>query len=98
MHHASTFDGIHTTDGYHLAWQWILAAVSSLVGVLSANPSMHLAAMICIVQNVYPRGDMLLDTGGLRVPMDAVDVVIPPPANFPELTAFGLYRLKRPVD
>ena len=47
-----------------------------------------------IVQNLYPRGNILVDLAGLRVPMDAVDVVIPPPANFPEGTAFGLYRLK----
>src|SRR5882762_1927820 len=32
MHHASTFDGIHTTDGYHLAWQSVLAAISFLAG------------------------------------------------------------------
>lgn len=47
-----------------------------------------------IVQNLYPRDNVLVDLAGLRVPMEAVDVVIPPPANFPEGTAFGLYRLK----
>ena len=47
-----------------------------------------------IVQNLYPRDNVLVSLGGLRVPMEAVDVVIPPPANFPEGTAFGLYRLK----
>jgi hypothetical protein len=47
-----------------------------------------------IVQNLYPRDNVLIDLGGLRVPMEAVAVVIPPPANFPEGTAFGLYRLK----
>jgi len=47
-----------------------------------------------IIQNQYPRNDMLVDVAGLRVPVESVDVVIPPPANFPDLTAFGLYRLK----
>jgi len=46
MHHASTFDGIHVTDGYHLAWQSVLAAVSFLAGRFSANPSVHLGAML----------------------------------------------------
>jgi len=26
VHGVSTFDGIHVTDGYHLAWQSVLAA------------------------------------------------------------------------
>jgi len=43
---ASTFDGIHVTDGYHLAWQSVLAAVSFLAGRFSANPSVHLGAML----------------------------------------------------
>jgi len=47
-----------------------------------------------IVQNLYPRNNILVDLAGLRVPMESVDVVIPPPANFPDGTAFGLYRLK----
>ena len=47
-----------------------------------------------IVQNLYPRNGVLVDLAGLRVPMDSVDAVIPPPANFPDGTAFGLYRLK----
>ena len=47
-----------------------------------------------IVQNLYPRDNVLIDLAGLRVPMASVDVVIPPPANFPDGTAFGLYRLK----
>jgi hypothetical protein len=47
-----------------------------------------------IVHNLYPRDSILIDLGGLRVPMESVAVVIPPPANYPEGTAFGLYRLK----
>lgn len=47
-----------------------------------------------IVQNLYPRNNILVDIAGLRVPMESVEVVIPPPANFPDGTAFGLYRLK----
>jgi hypothetical protein len=47
-----------------------------------------------IIENLYPRENSLLDLAGLRVPMESVDVVIPPPANFPDGTAFGLYRLK----
>src|SRR5262245_37552203 len=31
VHGASTFDGIHSTDGYHLAWQAVLAGVSFIV-------------------------------------------------------------------
>src|SRR6266550_4395999 len=48
MHHASTFDGIHTTDGYHVAWQWMLAAVSFVVARVSADPSVHLGAMMWV--------------------------------------------------
>ena len=47
-----------------------------------------------IVHNLYPRDNILIDLAGLRVPMESVDVVIPPPENYPEGTAFGLYRLK----
>jgi len=47
-----------------------------------------------IVQNVYPRDGLLIDQGGLIVPMDSVETLIPPPDGFPSLTAFGLYRLK----
>lgn len=51
-----------------------------------------------IVHNLYPHDNVLIDLAGLRVPMASVDVVIPPPANFPEGTAFGLYRLKTLED
>jgi hypothetical protein len=47
-----------------------------------------------IVHNLHPRDNVLIDIAGLRVPMESVDVVIAPPENFPEGTAFGLYRLK----
>lgn len=47
-----------------------------------------------IVHNLYPRDNILIDLAGLRVPMESVDVVIPPPENYPDGTAFGLYRLK----
>jgi hypothetical protein len=47
-----------------------------------------------IIETQYPRDGVLIDMAGLRVPMESVDVVIPPPANFPDRTAFGLYRLK----
>jgi len=47
-----------------------------------------------IVQSQYPYDDVLVDIAGLRVPMESVDVVIPPPANFPDRTAFELYCLK----
>ena len=47
-----------------------------------------------IVHNLYPRDGVLIDISGLRVPMDSVEAVIPPPENYPEGTAFGLYRLK----
>jgi hypothetical protein len=46
LHGASTFDGLHVTDGYHLLWAWMLAAVSAFTGLFTAAPSMHLGAML----------------------------------------------------
>ena len=48
-----------------------------------------------IVQNLYPENGMLIgDCGGLTVSMDSVETLVPPPPGFPDLSAFGLYRLK----
>ena len=55
---------------------------------------LHEEGIRYIVHNLYPRDNVLIDIAGLRVPMESVDVVIPPPENYPESTAFGLYRLK----
>ena len=40
----STFDGIHTTSGYHLAWCGLLAAVSAAIGAITEARSVHLVA------------------------------------------------------
>jgi hypothetical protein len=42
--HRSTFDGIHTTDGYHLLWGAMLGATSQLLAPLTRNKDVHLAA------------------------------------------------------
>ena len=55
---------------------------------------LHEEGIRYIVHNLYPRDNVLIDLAGLRVPMESLDVVIPPPENYPEGTAFGLYRLK----
>ena len=44
----STFDGLHVTDGYHLLWAWILACASALVGWATADPRVHLGAMLWV--------------------------------------------------
>jgi hypothetical protein len=43
-----TFDGVHSTDGFHLLWFWILAATSYLTGLFSADRDVHLAAMLVV--------------------------------------------------
>lgn len=40
----STFDGIHTTSGYHLAWCALLAVVSAAVGLITDSRPAHLVA------------------------------------------------------
>lgn len=55
---------------------------------------LHEEGIRYIVHNLYPRDNILINIAGLTVPMESVDVVIPPPPNYPEGTAFGLYRLK----
>ena len=47
-----------------------------------------------VIQNTYPEDDLLIDQAGLQVSMDSVETLIPPPLEFPRLTALGLYRLK----
>jgi hypothetical protein len=49
-----------------------------------------------IIHNVYPENGMLLEHGGLSVPMDSLETLIAPPPGYPRLTAFGLYRLRSP--
>ena len=45
-HRISSFDGIHTTDGYHLLWGWLLGLTSALTGLFTADPRFHLGAML----------------------------------------------------
>lgn len=42
----STFDGIHTTSGYHLVWPLLLAALSRALAVVTADKSIHLFAYL----------------------------------------------------
>ena len=39
----STFDGIHSTSGYHLAWGGILGATSAVLRIFTTNPWIHLS-------------------------------------------------------
>ena len=45
-HGMSSFDGIHTTDGYHLLWGWVLGLTSALTGWFTVEPRFHLGAML----------------------------------------------------
>lgn len=38
----SSFDGINTTDGYHLLWCWILAGLSFLMKTFTLNKTIHI--------------------------------------------------------
>lgn len=44
----STFDGIHTTSGYHLPWALVLAAVSALLRFVTLDKGVHLAAHLTV--------------------------------------------------
>jgi hypothetical protein len=48
VHGASTFDGLHITDGYHLLWAWVLAGSSIVTGLFTATASAHLGAMLWV--------------------------------------------------
>ncbi len=42
----SSFDGVGLTDGYHLLWGWLLAAISKAAGLFTPDREVHLGAMI----------------------------------------------------
>ena len=44
----STFDGGHTTSGYHLPWALALAAVSKVIGLFTSNVRVHLAGHLVL--------------------------------------------------
>lgn len=44
----STFDGVHTTSGYHLPWAFVLAAVSRALAVVTLEKSAHLLAYLAV--------------------------------------------------
>lgn len=44
----STFDGVHTTSGYHLPWAVALAAVSRVAFAFSSDPRAHLAGHLAL--------------------------------------------------
>ena len=44
----SSFDGIHTTSGYHLFWGLTLGGVSKAVSVLTPVKDVHLAAFFFV--------------------------------------------------
>lgn len=46
--HHSTFDGVHTTSGYHLPWGFVLAAISLIVGLLTKAKEAHLYGHLAI--------------------------------------------------
>lgn len=47
-HHRSTFDGVHTTSGYHLPWAFALAAVSKLLLPFTHGVRAHLGAHLAL--------------------------------------------------
>jgi hypothetical protein len=44
----STFDGIHTTSGYHLPWAFLLAAISRLLAAVTLDKTIHLFAYLAV--------------------------------------------------
>ena len=48
INHMSSFDGIHTTSGYHLLWGWILGALSFVVSVITDSKSIHFASFLVL--------------------------------------------------
>jgi hypothetical protein len=44
----STFDGVHTTSGYHLPWALVLAAASRGIFVVSSDPRVHLCGHLAV--------------------------------------------------
>lgn len=48
----STFDGIHTTSGYHLPWALLLAAVSSVVRIFTLDKAIHLGAYLAVAFSI----------------------------------------------
>ena len=48
----STFDGLHTTSGYHLPWAFVLAAVSRALAVVTLEKSVHLLAYLAVALSV----------------------------------------------
>jgi hypothetical protein len=42
----SSFDGVHVTDGYHLLWMGILAAVSKAVSFFTVDKNVHIYFMM----------------------------------------------------
>ena len=44
----STFDGVHTTSGYHLPWAFVLAAVSRALAIVTLEKSAHLLAYLAV--------------------------------------------------
>lgn len=48
----STFDGVHTTSGYHLPWALVLAAVSRIAGVVTLDKTAHLFAHLAVATSI----------------------------------------------
>lgn len=56
----STFDGLHTTSGYHLPWALLLASLSRVIGLFTADKSVHLfgylaASLLLIFETALTR-------------------------------------------
>jgi hypothetical protein len=48
VHGRSTFDGLHTTSGYHWPWALLLAAVSRVVAIVATSKAAHLQAHLAV--------------------------------------------------
>lgn len=44
----ASFDGIHSTSGFHLLWEGILASVAYVVATWTADPHVHMGAFLAL--------------------------------------------------
>jgi hypothetical protein len=52
VHHHSSFDMLHPTDGYHLLWGGVLAATTWVVSFVTLDKALHLTVMLSVYVGV----------------------------------------------